>query len=238
MHRLNRKSSLSPFPEKPHYLQHRKRLRKRFEKSGAEAMHDYESLELLLTYVISRKDVKPLAKNLIARFGSLSGVIDASPRELESVQGIGPRSALLIPLIKELCTEYMAEKMRGRNLLSSPRAVVDFARMKLAALPHEDFMVIFLNVKNELIDYETIHEGTLDRAVVYPRKIVESALAHHAAGMILVHNHPSGHPEPSAEDKTITNSIAEACRTMDIRILDHVVVGGDGYFSFAEENLL
>ena len=238
MHRLNRKSSLSPIPEKPHYLQHRKRLRKRFEKSGAEAMHDYESLELLLTYVISRKDVKPLAKNLIARFGSLSGVIDASPRELESVQGIGPRSALLIPLIKELCTEYMAEKMRGRNLLSSPRAVVDFARMKLAALPHEDFMVIFLNVKNELIDYETIHEGTLDRAVVYPRKIVESALAHHAAGMILVHNHPSGHPEPSAEDKTITNSIAEACRTMDIRILDHVVVGGDGYFSFAEENLL
>ena len=238
MHKLNRKSSLSPFSKKPHYLHHRTRLRERFEKSGAVAMHDYESLELLLTYVISRRDVKPLAKSLIERFGSLSAVIDASPRELESVKGIGPRSALLIPLIKELCTEYMAEKMMSRDLLSSPRAVVDFARMKLASLPREDFMVIFLNVKNEVMDYETIHEGTVDRAVVYPRKIVESALAHHAVGLILVHNHPSGHPEPSAEDETITSSIAEACRTMDIRILDHLVVGRDGYFSFAENNLL
>jgi len=238
MHRLNRKSSLSPFPKKPHYLKHRTRLRERFEKSGVGAMHDYESLELLLTYVIPRRDVKPLAKNLIERFGSLSGVIDADPRDLESVKGIGPRSALLIPLIKELCTEYMAEKMISRDLLSSPRAVVDFARMKLAALPHEDFMVIFLNVKNEVINYETIHEGTVDRAVVYPRKIVESALAHHAVGLILVHNHPSGHPEPSAEDKSITNSIAEACRTMDIRILDHIVVGREGYFSFTEHNLI
>jgi DNA repair protein RadC len=238
MHRLNRKSSLSPFPKKPHYLKHRTRLRERFEKSGVGAMHDYESLELLLTYVIPRRDVKLLAKNLIERFGSLSGVIDANPRELESVKGIGPRSALLIPLIKELCTEYMAEKMISRDLLSSPRAVVDFARMKLAALPHEDFMVIFLNVKNEVINYETIHEGTVDRAVVYPRKIVESALAHHAVGLILVHNHPSGHPEPSAEDKSITNSIAEACRTMDIRILDHIVVGREGYFSFTEHNLI
>jgi len=238
MHRVNRKSSLSPFSEKPHYLKHRKRLRDRFEKSGAGAMHDYESLELLLTYVIRRRDVKPLAKNLIERFGSLSGVIDAKPRELESIKGIGPRSALLIPLVRELCTEYMAEKMMSRNLLSSPRTVVDFARMKLASLPHEDFMVIFLNVKNEVIDYETIHEGTVDRAVVYPRKIIESALAHHAVGLILVHNHPSGHPEPSAEDKSITNSIAEACRTMDIRILDHIVVGREGYFSFAEHNLI
>ena len=238
MHKLNRKSSLSPFPKKPHYLKHRTRLRERFEKSGVGAMHDYESLELLLTYVIPRRDVKPLAKNLIERFGSLSGVIDADPRDLESVKGIGPRSALLIPLIKELCTEYMAEKMISRDLLSSPRAVVDFARMKLAALPHEDFMVIFLNVKNEVINYETIHEGTVDRAVVYPRKIVESALAHHAVGLILVHNHPSGHPEPSAEDKSITNSIAEACRTMDIRILDHIVVGREGYFSFTEHNLI
>ena len=145
---------------------------------------------------------------------------------------------MLIPLIKELCTEYMAEKLKSRDLLSSPGAVVDFARMKLAALPHEDFMVIFLNVKNEIITYVTIHEGTVDRAVVYPRKIIESALAHHAVGLILIHNHPSGHPEPSAEDKAITNAIASACRPMDIRVLDHVVIGRNGYFSFAEEGLL
>ncbi len=222
----------------PHYLKHRKRLRERFEKSGVGGFHDYESLELLLTYAIPRRDVKPLAKSLIAQFGSLSGVLDANSRELASVDGIGQRSALLIPLIKELCTEYMAEKLKSRDLLSSPGAVVDFARMKLAALPHEDFMVIFLNVKNEIITYETIHEGTVDRAVVYPRKIIESALAHHAVGLILIHNHPSGHPEPSAEDKAITNAIASACRPMDIRVLDHVVIGRNGYFSFAEEGLL
>ena len=222
----------------PHYLKHRKRLRERFDKSGVGGFHDYESLELLLTYAIPRRDVKPLAKSLIAQFGSLSGVLDANSRELASVDGIGQRSALLIPLIKELCTEYMAEKLKSRDLLSSPGAVVDFARMKLAALPHEDFMVIFLNVKNEIITYETIHEGTVDRAVVYPRKIIESALAHHAVGLILIHNHPSGHPEPSAEDKAITNAIASACRPMDIRVLDHVVIGRNGYFSFAEEGLL
>jgi len=224
--------------KQPHYLKHRKRLRERFAKSGAGGLQDYESIELLLTYAIPRRDVKPLAKSLIKRFGSLSGVLDASSRELASVNGIGPSSALLIPLIKELCSEYMAEKLKHRDLLSSPRAVVDFAKMKLAALNHEDFMVIFLNVKNEILTYETIHEGTVNRAVVYPRRIIEAALAHHAVGLILVHNHPSGHPEPSAEDRAITQAIAAACRPMDIRILDHVVIGKRGYFSFSEEGLL
>jgi DNA repair protein RadC len=222
----------------PHYLKHRKRLREKFEKSGGGGLHDYESLELLLTYAIPRRDVKPLAKSLIKRFGSLSDVLDASSRELAAVKGMGPRSALLIPLIKALCAEYMAEKLKHRDLLASPRAVVDFARMKLAALHHEDFMVVFLNVKNEIITYETVHEGTVDRAVVYPRRIIESALAHHAVGLVLIHNHPSGHPEPSAEDRAITNAIAAACRPVDIRVLDHVVIGKNGYFSFAEEGLL
>jgi DNA repair protein RadC len=224
--------------KQPHYLKHRKRLRERFEKNGAGGLQDYELIELLLTYAIPRRDVKPLAKSLIKRFGSLSGVLDASSRELASVKGIGPRSALLIPLIRELCTEYMAEKLKRRDLLSSPRAVVDFAKMKLAALPNEDFMVMFLNVKNEIITYETIHEGTVNRAVVYPRKIIESALIHHAVGLILIHNHPSGHPEPSAEDRAITNAIAAACLPVDIRVLDHVVIGKKGYFSFSEEGLL
>lgn len=221
-----------------HYVGHRGRLRERFRKTRTEGLHDYESLELLLTYAIPRRDVKPVAKELIARFGSLSGVIDADPHALGEVQGIGPRSAMLIPLVKELCNAYMAERMRGRDLLSSPRAVVDFARMKMGGLPRERFMVIFLNVKNEVIDCELMHEGTVDRAVVYPRNIVESALAHRAAGLILVHNHPSGHPEPSAEDRAITRAIADACRTVDVRVLDHVVIGRAGHFSFAEENII
>jgi len=224
--------------KEPHYVRHRTRLRARFGRAGGAGLHDYEALELLLTYVIPRRDVKPLAKALIEKFGSLSGVMDAPQRELETVEGIGPRSSMLIPLVKELCVSYMTERMKGRDALSSPRAVVDFSRMKLAGAAHEQFVVIFLNVKNEVIDYETIHEGTIDRAVGYPRKIIESALARHAAGIILVHNHPSGHPEPSAEDKSITRAIAEAGRALEIRVMDHVVIGRDGYFSFAEENIL
>ena len=222
----------------PHYIGHRKRLRERFERTGAEGLHDYECLELLLTYAVPRRDVKPLAKELLERFGSLSGVLDAHPRELEKVKEIGPRSSVLISLVKDLCGAYMGERMRTRDLLSSPGAVVDFARVKLGGLAHENFMVVFLNVKNEVITSEIVHEGTVDRAVIYPRKIMESALARGAAGLILVHNHPSGHPEPSAEDKIITRTITDAGRSMDIRVLDHVVVGKGGYFSFAEHDLI
>ncbi len=224
--------------DKPHYLGHRKRLRERFQKAGAEGMHDYELLELLLTYAVQRKDVKPIAKRLIERFGSLAGVLDASQKELEAVTDVGSISATLIRLVKELCGAYLAEKMKRKDVLSSPQAVVDFARVKLAGLTHEAFMVIYLNVKNEVLEHEIIHEGTIDRAVVYPRRIMEAALAHHAAGLILIHNHPSGHPEPSEEDKRLTRAIAEAARPMDIQIIDHIVVGKDGYFSFAEERLL
>jgi DNA repair protein RadC len=225
-------------PDKPHYTDHRQRLRERFQKAGSDGLQYYELLELLLTYAISRKDVKPLAKDLIRRFGGLSGVLDADPGELKEVFGMGPASATLIGLTKELLGVYLGEKMAHRDLLASPRAAADFARVKLAGLPHEAFMVLYLNVKNEIIEHEIVHEGTVDRAVIYPRRIIESALAHHAAGLILVHNHPSGHPEPSDEDRRLTHRVAEAAHTMDIRVLDHVVVGREGYVSFAEDGLL
>ncbi len=221
--------------DKPHYIGHRERLREKLQKAGAEGLHDYELLELLLTYAIARKDVKPLAKELIERFGSLSGVLDAGQKELEDVPGLGPRSAMLIRLVKELGGAYLGERMGGKDLLSSPQAVVDFARVKLSGLPHEALMVIYLTTKNEVIDHQTLHEGTVDRLTVYPRRIIEEALSHHAAGLILVHNHPSGYPEPSGEDERLTQAVAAAARPMDLQILDHVIVGRDGYFSFAEE---
>jgi len=224
--------------DKPDYLGHRKRLRERFRKGGAEGMHDYELLELLLTYAIPRKDVKPMAKDLLKHFRSLSGVLDAGPKELEGVAGIGPISSVLIGLIKEICAAYLAEKMKQKEVLSSPRAVLDFARLKLVGLAHEVFMVIFLNAKNKVLDHQIIHEGTVDRAVIYPRRIVEESLARHAAALILVHNHPSGDFEPSAEDKQLTRSLVEAARTIDLRILDHIIVGKEGYFSFVEGRLL
>ncbi|RMF92173.1 MAG: DNA repair protein RadC [Nitrospinota bacterium] len=224
--------------DKPHYLAHRKRLRERFQRAGATGLHDYELLELLLTYAIPRKDVKPIAKALLQHFDGLAGVFDASQQELEGVPEVGPISATLIRLVKELCNAYLAERMKKRDLLSSPQAVVDFTRMKLAGLPYEAFLVIYLNTKNEVIDYETVHEGTVGHAIIYPRRIVEAALAHHAASLILVHNHPSGHPEPSEEDKRLTRTVIEATRPVDIRVLDHIVVGRDSYFSFREAHLL
>jgi len=223
---------------RPHYAGHRARLRERFLRAGGAGLQEYEKLELLLTFAVPRVDVKPIAKALLARFGGLAQVLDAGAAELESVRGMGPAAASLVLLVKELFVACSETRMRGRNLVSSPQAAVDFARAKLAGLPREQFLVLLLNAKNELIAHEVIQKGTVDRAVVYPRLVVEAALQRHAAGVILVHNHPSGHPEPSAEDRSITRAVADACGTVDVRVLDHLVVGRGGHFSFAEENLL
>jgi len=233
-----KKSLTSKHQEKPYYVGHRDRLRKRFSKTGAEGFHDYELLELLLTYAVPRKDVKPMSKELLKRFGGLVGVLDASLGELKKTPGLGTVSAILIRLTREIFGTYLAERMKKTNLLASPQSVVDFARVKLADFPHEVFMVIYLNTKNEVLNYEIVHEGTIDRTVIYPRRIVESALAHHASGLLFVHNHPSGHPAPSDEDKRITSTIIEATRAMDIRVLDHIIVGKGSYFSFMENNIL
>ncbi len=225
-------------PEKPHYLGHRKRLRERFEKSSADGLQDYEILELLLGYAIPRRDVKPIAKDLMRKFGGFSGVLDADLKALEAVAGLGERSAMLLKLVKEVSAAYLGEKMREKDFLSSPEAVVDFARMKLAGLPQECFMIVHLNTKNEVIAHEVLQEGTIYHAVIYPRKIVESALERRAANLILVHNHPSGHCEPSPEDKRITRELALAVKSIEVKILDHLIVGKAGHFSFAENGLI
>lgn len=213
---------------------HRQRLREKFQMAGAERMHEYEALELLLTYAIPRRDVKPIAKYLLNRFDGLRGVIDAPLDELKQAEHLGPSSATLIKLVKEICGLYLLDHAKDKDLLISPQHVVNFAQMKLAGLPHEAFMVIFLNTQNEIIKHEILNEGTIDQVAVYPRRIVEKALAYHASGLILVHNHPSGHVEPSEEDKRLTRAISDAAKLIDIRLLDHVIVGGNKWFSFRE----
>ena len=225
-------------PDTPHYVNHRKRLRERFRKSGADGMHDYELLELLLTFSIPRRDVKPVAKKLISEFGGLSGVLDADQKKLEKLSGVGSMSAALIRLVKELYNTYLAENMKRGDVLSSPETVLKFVRVRLSGMTNEAFMVIYMNVKNEVIDYSILHEGTIDNVAVYPRRIIETALSRHASGVILVHNHPSGNPMPSREDKALTREIADAAGTLDIRVLDHIIVGKDGYFSFLENDLI
>jgi DNA repair protein RadC len=228
----------TPNPKKPHHYGHWKRLRQRFERGGAEAFLDYELLELLLTFAVANGDLKQRSKDLISRFRGLRGVLDADPAQLKKIAGIGEKSAILIGLVKALMLKYLEEEMQKRDVLSSPQAVLDFTRTKLAGLSHEAFMVIYLDVKNHVLDHEVLHEGTVDRAIVYPRRVLESAIKYNAVGLILSHNHPSGDPTPSQEDKQLTRSIIEAARTIEIRVLDHVIVGRNGYFSFQENRLL
>jgi len=217
---------------------HRQRLKEKFRKAGGDGLHDYELLELLLTYALPRRDVKPLAKELIKEFNGLSGVLEASPAELDKVKGLSQGSGILIKLNKALTEYYMTNEMASRDVLSSPQMVLNFAKAKLAGLPNEVFLCIYLNTKNEVLKHNIINQGTVDKAAVYPRRIIKEALDCHAAGLILVHNHPSGHCQPSPEDKALTDSIIGVAKTMDIRVLDHLIVGRLGHFSFAEKNLV
>jgi DNA repair protein RadC len=220
----------------PHHG-HRQRLREKFRLAGAEKMPSYEALELLLTFAVTRKDVKPIAKALLEKFGDLRGVMNASFDELRRFPDLGPASATLIKLVKDLCGIYLFEQAKEKSALTSPERVLRFAQMKLGGLPHEAFMVIFLNIQNEILHHDILNEGTVDQVAVYPRRIIEKALACHAAGVILAHNHPSGYTDPSEEDKRLTRVIREAGRLIDLKVVDHLIVGANGYFSFTEKGL-
>jgi len=222
----------------PHYHGHRARLREKFSNYGAESLHDYELLELLLTYVIPRKDVKEEAKALISRFKSLSGVLGADVKELCEVEGISANSAVLISLCRELAAKSLEEKIFNKDVLSSPQSVYDFSKVKLSHLENEVFMVIYLNTKNHVQGHEIIDEGTVDTAIVYPRKIVKSVIEKKASSVILVHNHPSGVCEPSNDDIRLTSAVKDSLKTVDVKVLDHIISGKSAYFSFREKNLI
>ncbi|MGH7884836.1 MAG: RadC family protein [Thermodesulfobacteriota bacterium] len=224
--------------EKPDYLKHRQRLRKKFIDSGIESLSDYEKLELLLTYAVSRKDVKPIGKELINKFKSLSSVLDADADNLKKIKGLGEYSTVLIKLVRELSTAYLEENAKEKDYLKSPKTVVDFCRMKLGANHNELFMALFLNTKNKFIDFKIISEGSINTVPIYPRKIIKLALDRHASGIILVHNHPSGDTEPSDVDKDITQSMIKISKDLEIKILDHIIVSRQNYFSFLENNLI
>ena len=225
--------------EKPDYYSHRKRLRSRFNKSGLESLSDYEQLELLLTYAVPRKDIKPIGKELIKKFGKISIVLDSDPKLLSKIKNLGPESVTLIKLVKELISKYLEEKMYETNFkISSPDSVANFARSKIGSSKNELFIAIYLNAKNKVVDYKIFAEGSVDSVAIYPRRIIELALEKKASGVILVHNHPSGDLEPSKSDIEITNEIKQIGSLLDIRILDHLIVNKSSYYSFLKNNLL
>ena len=225
-------------PAKPHYHGHRQRLRQRFLQGGAGALQDYELLELLLTFAIPQSDVKPLAKQLIEHFGSLSRVLDAKPEALMEVPGLRDYSATLIRLVKACAEYYLKEPVLKRPVISSLSALVDYCRTTMGGLADEQFRVIFLNSQNEITAEEIVQEGTVNQTVVYPRKVLELALKHKATGLILVHNHPSGHLTPSASDQELTRALVKASRALNLTVHDHLIITRHGYFSLAEQNLL
>lgn len=199
-------------------------LREKFRENPS-LLHDSELLNIIGVKVSTKES------------DNVTQFLDMSEAELIA-EGFNEKEAATIRGIKELATRYLSERMKDRDVLASPQRVVEFLRMKIGGLPHEAFAVVFLNAQNEVISHTVINEGTIDQVAVYPRRIIEKALAAHAAAIIISHNHPSGHTDPSDEDKNLTRTLNNASKILDIRLLDHIIVGKTGYFSFVERGLL
>lgn len=224
----------------PHYHGHRQRLRARFLKSGLAGFTDHEVVELLLTLAIPRADVKQPAKALIARFGNVQGILDAPIEELRAIPGIGSVTPVALQIIKAAATLYLQQSGEGRDSLADPVRLADFWRMRLGALQNEVFEVAYLDSAYRLLrdGVETLEEGTIDRAAVYPRRVIEAALKRGAAALVLAHNHPNGNVTPSAHDKVLTRAIVLGAETVHLKILDHLIVSPQETFSFRKAGLL
>lgn len=217
---------------------HRKRLREKLLRSGIAAFHDYEIVELLLTLGTPRKDCKPQAKEAIKRFKGLRGVLAASVEELQEIRGIGPHSAFGIKLVREVARAFLKEAILDKPLCSSSHEVFTYLFHSMRDLRKEIFKAVFLDGQNRIIEVEDLFEGTLNLSPVYPREIFKSAIRHHALSLIVVHNHPSGNPEPSSLDRELTKDLVFAGNVMQIKVLDHIVIGDNRYYSFADQGLL
>ncbi|MCS7002686.1 MAG: DNA repair protein RadC, partial [Dehalococcoidia bacterium] len=219
---------------------HRRRLRERFERSGFAGFADYEIVELLLTLAVPRGDVKPTAKALIARFGSLRAILDAPVEHLRTVSGVGEVTPIALRIIRETANLYLQQEAEARETLDSLDAVTRLWRSRLGGLTHEVFEIAYLDAGLKLLrsGIERLEDGTVDRAAVYPRKVMEAALRRGAAAIIVAHNHPSGRLTPSNEDRALTRALKQAAATLNVRLIDHLIVSADGAFSFAQTGLL
>ncbi len=224
--------------EPKHHDGHRDRLRERFAEAGPSAVADYELLELVLFRSIPRRDVKPIAKALLQRFGSLEDVLNAPSHLLAEVDGMGSASALDLRILAALLQRAMRSGLRSREILSSWSAVIDYCYAAMAHETREQFRVLFLDKKNALIADEVQGTGTVDHTPVYPREVVRRALELSATALVLVHNHPSGDPSPSQADIEMTKLIVDSCRPLGILVHDHIIIGRNGHTSFKSLRLM
>lgn len=222
---------------KPHYHGHRRRLKEKLLRD-ARSLADYEVLELLLAMVLPRRDTKPLAKELIERFGSLKEAVMAHPDQLDGVKGIGDGVKSQWVLVQELFARLAESSARRGEVLTSPARVAEMAMARIGNRNTEEFWAAFLDNKNRIIAWEQVSKGTVDGTPVFPREIAATALKHEASGIILAHNHPGGDPNPSTEDITVTRQVKQAVEALSIRVLDHLVVTDADYYSFNDHGRL
>jgi DNA repair protein RadC len=217
---------------------HRKRLRQKFISSGIGGFHDYEIVELLLTLGSPRRDCKQQAKEALRKFKTLRGVLEASPEELQQIKGIGPHNAFGIKLVQEVARRFLKDKIIDKPVYRSAQEIFDYLYHSMRDLNKELFKVLYLNSQNQIIDIDDLIEGTITGSAVSPREVMEAALRHNAASLVFVHNHPSGNPEPSQNDKQVTRDLVYAAAVMQIKVLDHIIIGDNRYFSFASDGLI
>lgn len=217
---------------------HRARLRQRLAEGGPDALMDHEILEYLLALAIPRRDTKPLAKQLIARFGSLGGVLTANWRALSNVGGMGDTSVAAIKIVQAATLRMLKQEVEARPILSSWQALLDYLQADMAYLGVERVRVLHLNSRNILIEDDHMGDGSIDSAAIYVREVIKRAVELSSASLILVHNHPSGAPDPSKQDITITRDIVQAARPLGISVLDHIIVGKGAHKSLRSLGLL
>jgi DNA repair protein RadC len=214
---------------------HRQRLREKFVEGGLERFSDEEVVEFLLTLGTPRKDVKIPARGALKKFGSLSGVLSAPVEKLTEIDGIGPKNALYLNLVHQVASRYLRDRAKGKIFFRSSKEVFDYLFHSMRDLKREIFKVLFLNRKNELLSDQDVFLGSLTGSAVYPREIMTQALENKAAGLVFVHNHPSGDPAPSSEDRKLTRDLVWSSQLLMIQVLDHVIIGNNAYYSFADD---
>ena len=227
-----------PPAEAPHFHGHRERLKARFQEAGAEGLQDYELLELMLFQAIPRRDTKPIAKALLTRFGSFSEVLAAPEAQLVEVKGIGEAVAHYLKVTLAAAKRFARDEVRALPQLDSGKAVIAYCKAVMAYEGIEQFRVLFLNKRNQLIADEVLQSGTVDHTPVYPREVVKRALELSATALILVHNHPSGDPTPSSADIQMTKQIVAVAKPLGIVVHDHLIVGRSGHASFKSLSLI
>lgn len=224
--------------EKPHHIGHRKRLKSKFLQTNPTGFSDYELLELVLFQSIPRRDVKPLAKNLLSKFENFNQLINADREKVLAVDGATESIYLQFRVTKEILNRLFSDRIENKNIISSWSPLLEYLKFNMGCLKVEQFRVLFLNKKNVLIADEIMATGTIDQTPVYPREIVKKSLFHEAGALILVHNHPSRNPKPSNADIDLTMQIISACNTINVAVHDHVIIGGNEYYSFKSNMLL